>query len=412
MLPIMGSLTRIPAWVPRGPDAGAVGTAVVGVLVVAFTIVDMVPMDGSDALGLVPVFAACAALFVRREYPVTVLLLTLLASAVYYPFVVADGPLFVTFAVALYSAAARGRLVIAMVVGAGFATAVGVAEQRSGENHLADAALFLMYGWIVAVIAIGGMLHNRNAYLAEAHRRAEEAEHTLEAEARRRAVEERLRIARELHDVLGHHLSLINVQSGAALHGFARAPDRAEQALDAIKRTSRDALRELRETLGVLRQVDEEAPTAPASGLAALDELIAHMARAGIDVRLELPGGSRPLSPAVDLAAYRIVQEALTNVTRHSGAASAVVRIEFEERRVRVRIDDDGRAGARGTGDGRDAPRPGDTDGAAGGPGGGSGVAGMGERARALGGEFEAGARPGGGYRVSATLPLRREGAA
>ncbi|MFF7245707.1 sensor histidine kinase [Embleya sp. NPDC008237] len=401
----MGSVLRIPAWVPRGRTSDVALAAAVGVLVVAFTLVDMVPMDNTDLVGLVPVVAACAALFVRRDHPIAVLLLTLLANAVYYPFVVTDGPIFVTFAVALYSAAAEGHLVIGTIVGVGFATAIGISEYSSGENHLADAALFLLYGWIVAVIALGGMLHNRNAFLAEAQRRAAEAEHTLEEEARRRAVEERLRIARELHDVLGHHLSLINVQSGAALHGFARAPDRAEQALDAIKRTSRDALRELRETLGVLRQVDEEAPTAPAPSLAALDELVAHLGRAGVQVRLELPHGMRPLPPAVDLAAYRIVQEALTNVTRHSGAASAVVRIEFEERRVRVRIDDEGRGGGTGFATGSGEP-------AGSGRGSGSGVAGMGERARALGGEFDAGARPGGGYRVSASLPLRREGVA
>ncbi|WP_237536110.1 sensor histidine kinase [Streptomyces sp. SID3343] len=409
----MGSLPRIPAWMPRGTALDTVFTALLGGLVIAFTLADMVTLDAVDVPGLTPVVAACAALFVRRDHPVTVLLLTVVATMVYYPLVLADGPMFVTFAVALYSAAAGGHLLLATLTAAGFATVLGVSEIGSDENHLADAALFLLFGCIVAVVAMGGMVYNRHAFLAEAHRRAEETQRTLEAEARQRAVEERLRIARELHDVLGHHLSLINVQSAAALHGFARAPERAEQSLDAIKRTSRDALRELRETLGVLRQVDEEAPTAPAPSLAGLDELIGHMRRTGIDVSLELPHGMRPLPPAVDLAAYRIVQEALTNVTRHSGARAAVVRIEFEDGRVRVRVDDEGRAGSARSHDGN-----GDTDSEGtgmsadtSGTGSGSGVAGMGERARALGGEFAAGPRPGGGYRVSASLPRRRDGA-
>ncbi|WP_406288852.1 sensor histidine kinase [Embleya sp. NBC_00896] len=386
----MGTLPRISARPAREHSMEFAITVLVGIAVLGFTMVDMRPLDTNDVLGLSIVFGSCTALFLRRTHPLAVAFLTLLASALYYPLVYADGPLFLTFAIALYTAAAAGHLLVSSLLGAGIAAAIVSWELSSGENHLADAALFLLCGWIVAVIAIGGMLHNRNAFLREAEQRAAEAERILEEEARRRAVEERLRIARELHDVLGHHLSLINVQSGAALHGFAHAPEQAEEALAAIKTTSRDALRELRGTLGVLRQVDEEAPTAPAPGLARIEELIQHVHRGGVEVRLELPHGIRPLPPAVDLAAYRIVQEALTNVTRHSGAAEAVVRIAFEERRIRIRVDDNGRGGD---------VQPG------------NGVLGMGERARALGGTFDAGARPDGGFRVSAMLPLRRGGA-
>jgi len=393
MLPIMATHPGRTVRLPRPRLADPLFTTAVGLLVVGLTLKDMWPLDPTDGAGTLFVAATCATLYLRRDHPVAVALVTLGACALYYPLIWVDGPLFVTFALALYNVAACGHTWIAATLGTVSAAATVATEMAGDENHLADAALFLLCGWIVAVVAVGGMLHNRNAFLAEARRRAEEAERNLEEEARRRAVEERLHMARELHDVLGHHLSLINVQSGAALHGFARSPERAEQALDAIRDASREALRELRATLGVLRRVDEDAPTAPAPSLTRITDLIDHTRRTGVDVSLETPGGIPPLPSSVDLAAYRIVQEALTNVTRHSGADRALVLITCDERRVRIRVDDDGRGG-----DVR--------------PGSGTGVQGMGERARALGGGFEAGARPEGGFRVSATLPLHEEATA
>ncbi|MFD0541283.1 histidine kinase dimerization/phosphoacceptor domain-containing protein [Actinomadura luteofluorescens] len=224
---------------------------------------------------------ACGALYFRRSHPVAVAAVTLAACAVYYPVTEPDGPAVLTFVVALYTAAAEGHLTAAVVlVGIAVAGTV-VGDRRDDVNHLADAAGFLLIGWFVAVVAIGGVVRNRRAYLREAQERARVAERGREAEARRRAIEERLRIARELHDVLGHNISLINVQATAALHGLRREPQRAEDALTAIKQASKDVLREMRATLGVLRQVDEAAPVAPAPGLARLDELTGASRRPG-----------------------------------------------------------------------------------------------------------------------------------
>jgi signal transduction histidine kinase len=205
-----------------------------------------------------------------------------------------------------------------------------------------------------------------------------------EAEARRRAGEERLRIARELHDVLGHNVSMINVQASAALHGLKKRPEDAEAALRAIKETSKETLRELRTTLGVLRQVDEEAPTAPADSLARVEALVK---ASGLVVRTEVSGPVDRVPVEVDLAATRIIREALTNVSRHSGAKEATLTIANTSGNILIEVEDDG-PGATFT------------------EGSGFGLRGMRERAEALGGRLEAGPRPGGGFRVAAELPL------
>jgi signal transduction histidine kinase len=188
--------------------------------------------------------------------------------------------------------------------------------------------------------------------------------------------------------VLGHNISLINVQASAALHRLTKNPNddpTAQDALSAIKATSKQALRELRATLGVLRQVDEDAPLEPAASLSELDTLLDRARSTDLAVRREVAGEPRAVPPEVDLAAYRIVQEALTNVARHAGARTAVVRIGYRDEEVCVQVDDDGRGGTAK---------------------GGSGIRGMRDRARALGGELSAGARPEGGFRVLARLPL------
>jgi signal transduction histidine kinase len=281
------------------------------------------------------------------------------------------------FVVALYTVVDEGHLAVAIGLGAASVIAFAVADS---DNRPGNGATLLHAGWLVAVIV--GVTRNRRAYLAEAQARALVAEQRMAEEARRRATEERLRIARELHDALGHHLSLINVQASAALH--RPDPTRSEEALTAIKKTSKETLVELRTTIGILRREDE-APTAPAPGLSRLYELVTTAGRSGLEIRTEL-AETRPLPPEVDLAAYRIVQEALTNVTRHAGATAAVVRVRPDRDEVLVEVEDDG-TGAPGT------------------PG--NGILGMRERARALGGSLTAGPRPGGGFRVYARLPLR-----
>lgn len=220
--------------------------------------------------------------------------------------------------------------------------------------------------------------------------RAAEAERLRKEETRRRASEERLQIARDLHDVLAHNISLINVQAGVALHLIDEKPEQARTALAAIKEASRDALRELRTALDVLRRTDDAAPRTPAPGLGSLDELVSRTSAAGVQVRTEIAGEARPLPAGVDVTAYRIIQEALTNVVRHASKASATVRVTYGANDLSVQIEDDG----AGPGPAGAVDKPG------------QGIAGMRERAAALGGQLDAGPRPEGGFRVSARLPL------
>ena len=204
---------------------------------------------------------------------------------------------------------------------------------------------------------------------------------------------ERLRIAQELHDVLAHNISLINVQAGVALHVNEQLPDHARAALTAIKQASREALGELRTVLDVLRQNgDAAAPRRPAPGLAQLQDLVEGAKVAGLETHVEIEGEPVALPAPVDLAAYRIAQEALTNVIRHAGAANVWVRVLYGPQELGIRVEDDG--------SGPLAPQ-----GSALG-GGGNGIPGMRERAAALGGRLDTGPRPGGGFQVLARLPL------
>ena len=196
-------------------------------------------------------------------------------------------------------------------------------------------------------------------------------------------------MARDLHDVVAHNISVINVQANTALHLMDRQPERARSALTTINEVSKQALVELRSVLGVLRDVDENAPRAPTPGLAHVRDLVDSAAAAGLTVRVEGDEPRAPLPVDVDLAAYRIVQEALTNSARHSGSANARVRLGYRDRGLEITVDDDG------------TPRP---PGQASGSG--NGIAGMTERAHALGGTLRAGPRPGGGFAVLAWLPL------
>ncbi|MBO0803584.1 MAG: sensor histidine kinase [Nocardiopsaceae bacterium] len=227
--------------------------------------------------------------------------------------------------------------------------------------------------------------------------RAAAIEQRREEEILRRASEERLRIARDLHDVVAHNISVINVQASTALHLMDRQPERARSALETINQVSKQALAEVRSTLGVLRAVDERAPREPSATLARLGDLVRNAEAAGLTVDIENEGEDLPLPAGVSLAAYRIIQEALTNSARHSGGTRAVVRISRSrgERELIIDVDDDGPGGS--------APR------VSGGTGPGNGITGMTERAHALGGTLTAGPRAGGGFRVRALLPLAED---
>ncbi|MFD7326176.1 sensor histidine kinase [Streptomyces sp. NPDC059875] len=391
----------LPFRVRRGrmsPRAADVVVALVVTLVVAvWTLVSARYASepvGRTVIGWALIVVGCGALCFRRRAPVTVAVVTLLACVVYYPVSAQDGPLMIAFALALYTTAAEGRFAAAVALAAVTLLAVGLGEIRQAPGHrqIDDTSLAMLAGWLISLVAVGRAQRTRLAYLHEVEQRALAAEREQEARARQSATEERLRIARELHDVLGHSISLINVQSGAVLHRLGKkpAPDvalaAAEEALEAVKATSKDALRELRATLGVLRQADEAAPTAPTSGLALLGALVERARSTGLDVRTEQTGTPVPLAPPVDLAAYRIVQESLTNVTRHSGARTATIALDWHADELRLRIEDDGEGAPE------EQPL-------------GSGIRGMAERARAFGGDLTVHSTAGG-FRVDARLPI------
>ena len=237
-------------------------------------------------------------------------------------------------------------------------------------------------------------------HVREVERRADEAERTKDEAARRRAMEERLRIARELHDSLTHSISVIQVQAGVAVHLARKRGEDVPPALLAIQEAGADAVRELRATLGVLRSEDGDG-----SGLGQLDSLVARARAAGLPVTVTVTGAERPLPADVDQAAYRIVQEALTNVARHAGWAggggqvSASVRLWYTPDTLTVQVDDDG------MGDGARPARARAAGARAAGPG--LGLIGMRERVSALGGRLHAGPRDGGGFQVRAELPVR-----
>ena len=239
--------------------------------------------------------------------------------------------------------------------------------------------------------------------VAAIEERARRAEHTREEEALRRVAEERMRIARELHDIVGHHIALINVQAGVASHVLDTQPEQARLALAHVREAGRSALAELSATVAVLRQGDEsDAPHEPVPGLGRLPALLETFDRAGLRVSRQDEGEPRNLPTTVDLTAYRVVQESLTNVRKHAGTSAARLRLAYRRDELHIEVEDDG-------------PGPGAVP--VGGTGGstvggtGHGLIGMRERAASVGGSFRAGPGPAGGFRVSVDLPLPRAAA-
>ena len=248
---------------------------------------------------------------------------------------------------------------------------------------------FYAAGWLISAGVMAVTFGMWQLHIREVEQRAEEAERTKDEAARRRAVEERLRIARELHDSLTHSISVIQVQAGVAVHLARKRGEDVPPALLAIQEAGADAARELRATLSVLRSEEDS----DGSGLSQLDSLVARARAAGLPVTVTVTGAERPLPADVDQAAYRIVQEALTNVSRHAGQACAAVHLDSTPHALSVRVDDDGTGTATGPG-----ARP---------PGPGLGLVGMRERVSALGGRLQAGPQDGGGFQVWAEFPAR-----
>jgi signal transduction histidine kinase len=354
------------------------------------------PVRGDDrpervtlSLGLVvAATVVCGALVFRRRWPVLVLAVTTTAVVITMVTVEARAAFVGGVIIAAYTVATRTGRATAWIAGMASALAFGVAAAASSDEPWYDPGNLIFVLWVGMAVAGGDAVRSRRAYVAVLEERARRAEQSREEEARRRVAEERLRIARELHDVVAHHIAMVNVQAGVAGHVLRDRPDQAEEALAHVRRASRSILDELGAMLSVLRQSGEsDSPTEPAPSLDHLDALIDSFTAAGLAVDWTLSGRPRLLPAAVDLAAYRIVQESLTNVHKHGGGAAARVTVSYAADGLTVVVRDDGTgtAGPNGTG---------------------HGILGMRERAAAAGGELRAGPRPEGGFQVYARLPL------
>jgi signal transduction histidine kinase len=333
-----------------------------------------------DLLGYALLAAGGLGLAARRRAPVPVLAVTGLC-AVGYQAAGLDVPA-VAYLFAVYAAVRAGHrtlTVVASVVMLASLPLAGLVSGLSAGEAFAQARGALEIAWLIAAGAAGEALR-------QAERRADEAERTREETARRRADEERLHIARELHDSLTHQISIIKVQAEVAVHVARRRGEQVPEALLAIQEAGREATRELRATLEALRDDD----TTPPRGLDHVKELVERARSTGLDATLTIEGPRPDVPAAVDRTVYRIVQESLTNIARHAGAGTASVRIDCRPDALKIRIDDDGKA-APGS-----APVPG------------VGLLGMRERVTALGGRLRAEPRGEGGFTVQAELPVEQ----
>jgi signal transduction histidine kinase len=336
---------------------------------------------------------SCTALMWRRSHPRAVIAVITgcavgVAALGYLLTVLLLGPVMVAlFALAFRTDRRTANTFALTTIGLLVVTAMaaGPAAEPLVLKTIAPAA------WLLLPTSLGTVARMRSEYLEAAQTRAEQAERTREEVARHRVAEERMRIARELHDVVAHHLALANAQAGTAAHVVRNSPDQAQKMLAELTATTSSALRELKAAVGLLRQAgDQEAPLEPAPGLARLPALIGSLSAAGLDVTVTDQGTPRPLSPGVDLTAYRIVQEALTNVTKHADSKEARVELAYSHEWLTVTVTD------RGGGPPCSPPPAGS----------GYGLIGMRERAHSVGGHLRTGPRPGGGFQVTAELPL------
>jgi signal transduction histidine kinase len=340
------------------------------------------PVPHTPAAAFLLVAAAGLVLAARRRHPLMALAVSATAVAVFSLLGYVNGAALLLPAVALYAAARAAGVRRAIVVACVTLVVLMSATAIGNPFGPFGGGFDLIPGLVAAALFAGVAASSRLAYIKSIQARAE-------ADALRRVDEERLRIARELHDVVAHTMATINVQAGVAAHVLADRPDAAAEALRVIKAASKEGLRELRAILNVLRQADEADPTQPAPGIGLIDVLVTGAAQAGLPTSVRRAGDAAPLPAAVDLAAYRIVQESLTNAIRHAGPATAMVSLSYGPAEFRIDVTDTGAGTGAATGGGT-----------------GHGLIGMRERAASVGGTVEAGPEPGGGYRVFARLPL------
>lgn len=379
--------------------AGSVRDRVLDVAAFALCVVIMTidahrtPDAGVTVVAVAAIVVAAAPVLIRRRAPVVALTLAMLAL-----FAVMSGAgIYVTIAaspmICAYALAeARGRRAALTAAALALPVVVLILQLYSPHGYFTWSTAQNL-GYVAIPLALGVAAHDRRAYTAALVARAESAERTREEEALRRVGEERLRIARDVHDVVAHAMVAINVQAGVGAHLLDRDPDQARSTLREIKRVSGASLDDLRSVLGLLREEGAEAVTAPVRptrGIAGIEDLREGLGSAGVELDVDIDPAAGALPAAIDATGYRIVQEALTNVLRHAGPTTAHVRVACRDDHVVIEVENDR---------GRD-PAP--VDGA----GSGNGLRGMRERVVAVGGSFEAGPRDGGGWRVAASLPV------
>jgi signal transduction histidine kinase len=332
--------------------------------------------------GALLLVAGALAIAWRTRQPVAVLLVAYATTLTYIVLGYPQGPVYFSLIVAFCTTLLHGhRLVAWIVIASGWVTFLWLPPLLGTGDGPTWAAALGLAAWLLVLATTTEIVRIRRERTIEMRR-------ALEEEERLRTRDEQLRIARELHDVVAHNLSLINVQAGTALHLIHERPELAESALGAIKAASKDALDELRGLVDVLRAGPERAPLRPTPTLADVDELVERSRAAGLPIELRVHGTRRPLPRPVETAAYRIAQEALTNVARHAAASHTVVDLTYGPDALVVQIDDDGRGAPVG-------PSPA-----------GKGIVGMRERVHALGGELEVGRAADHGFRVRARIPL------
>jgi signal transduction histidine kinase len=375
---------------------GAAGVALVTVLAVAGAYVEANPVHRYGGLELTshPPLAAylllavpALALIWRNSRPVEVLGLAVGGAVGWAALGQIDGAALVPVIVALYWVALTRSRRIAVAAGLAGATAIFVTEGLLGPFGWFGGPNATMWPELLAAGAVGAYVAARRQWLAAEGERAARAEQAREEETRRRVDAERMRIARELHDVVAHSMAMINVQATAASMQLAADPASAAEAIQAIRGASKSGLRELRAILEVLQQADGGSPAVP--DLCAFGALVEATSAAGTPTKLESAGLPVPLPPPIALAAYRIVQESLTNVVRHAGRVAATVGLRQDGGYLYVDVVNDGGAAPVAFSEGT-----------------GAGLAGMRERTAALGGTLDAGPRPGGGFAVCARLPV------
>jgi signal transduction histidine kinase len=353
-----------------------------------------------NALAYVLGVAIGAVALARRRWPLGVLLVSTTLLLLYYSLNFPGIPPAIALSVALYTAVEAGYLRWGVAIAVFFLGAgLFVVVVRKHEPGLLEVAQMAQQAALFAVVTLlGEVVRNRRRYQDEVQERLRRTAADQEREAARQLAEERLRIARELHDVMAHTITAINVQSSLALEALDDAPTQARAAVSAIRTASREAMAEIRATVGLLRQGEGDAvPRAPVPGLDQLEGLISETRRGGVRVDMMITGEARLLPAAVSAAAYRIIQESLTNVVRHAQAHSVRVALHYEVAGVGTSVADDG-IGAQTEAQADNESHPSSTQG-------GHGLRGMQERVAALGGRLSAGPQPGGGFLVEAWLP-------